>query len=49
MDTLTNPLKIPVEGNELLLFDQTSNNPIIIFDKVKLIDITKNANISFDA
>ena len=46
---MTSPLKMPVEGNELLLFDQTSNNPMMIFDKVKLTDITRNANISFDA
>jgi hypothetical protein len=42
-----NPLKIPVDGRDLLVLDHTSNNPSTILDDVKLIEIIKKAEIIF--
>ena len=42
---LTNPLKIPVEGNDVFESAQTSNKPRTILDDVILIDITKQDRI----
>ena len=44
---MVNPLKIPVEGRDLLVFDQTSSRPSTILDAVKLIEIIKKAEIIF--
>jgi len=48
IDALINPLKIPVDGRELLFLDQTSSKPIDTLEAVTVIDRTKKATIIFD-
>ena len=43
--TFVKPLKIPVEGSDLFVWDQISNNPKTTFEAVKLIEIIRKERI----
>ena len=45
--TFVKPLKIPVDGSDLFVWDQMSNNPKTTFDTVILIEIIKKADMIF--
>ena len=45
--TFVKPLKIPVDGSDLFVWDQMSNNPKTTFDTVILIEIIRKAEIIF--
>ena len=45
--TFVKPLKIPVDGSDLFVWDQMSNNPKTTFDTVILMEIIKKAEIIF--
>ena len=45
--TFVKPLKMPVEGSDLFVWDQISNKPKTTFEAVKLIEIIRKADIFF--
>ena len=45
--TFVKPLKIPVEGKDLFVWDQISSSPSTTLEAVKLIEMIKKADIIF--
>ena len=45
--TFVKPLKIPVEGKDLFVWDQISSSPSTTLEAVRLIEMIKKADIIF--